>query len=347
MDERFRRLEREFEQTKSADSLIQLLHEYARLGRIPAGDIKALSLIAPWLQANEHYSPSWYLDFTPDQIQSLLDIGYPIGVYLNVHVKRRVPAESKLLPPTLPELAQATVNLLAEQAEQIHTRLSGGRTLYMPNQIDDYLLGPYTSKAKAPQKDGRLLYRHHIDAIIKQLRMPNDLASTIVRFSSIISPVTSGGIIGYLEGRRRATPGTRRWQRATAQRILKIGYRIFIPAMEIERAFRLSPSLGTLRAPGTRGPGSVFNIKSILDWRPGNNFLRIERTLGDHLTAAINHLSSDIPSSIHAKVGQMGVNLLLGLSCFHPFRQYSWLRPFDEVQDDGSPYVDGPTGPQG
>jgi hypothetical protein len=225
-----------------------------------------------------------------------------MGVYFHLKIKMNnsEALRSGVTFPSLAQIAEMIHHGFIRKTENLETQLrndGAGGWSNPVDSIDNYDVSPGNSSARAVQNDGRFLYQHNIDRVVPQLlAIPADLQDTILRYSSVlVSPVI----------KKRVTTAT---------------YRIFIPAMELERVYwpqfitRQGMSRSTVRQ----------RAKSMIDWGTKNQFKILQAALFGNIGNWILQLD-ELENNILAGPTKLGVNLLLGLSCYWHFRTQSWL----------------------
>lgn len=286
MDARLRALQRAYLADPVGSNLLALLQEYARAGQTPEGDIEALSLVNKY--------PDWQMQFNRDTAQTLVELGYPMGVYFHL----KVTTSGSMLGATLAlsHLISAIYSGFERKAHVLSFRLHvpGGEPDL--DSIDSYDVSGGNSIAREILEDGRPRYRHNIDKVNAQLlAIPPGTAAIMERFSAqIIPPVTKKG---------QTT----------------VTYRIFIPVIELERAYwtQFITTQGMSRS--TRRERG----KSTIDWGTKSQVKALQAALFSDVNGWVQRL--DTEENLRTTTTKLGVNLLLGLSCYWHFRTHSWL----------------------
>ena len=291
MDARLRALQRAYLADPAGSNLLALLQEYARAGQIPEGDIEALSLV-------NHY-PDWQLQFNRDTVQLLSELGYPIGAYFHLKI---ITSGSHLGSTPVPtHLVSAIYSGFVRKSQDLSTRLHNQGAVWAGyigelDSIDNYTVSTGNSIGRETMEDGRLRYQHNIDRVAAQLlAMPPETAAIMEKFSAEIAPPITK------KGKTTAT------------------YRIFIPAIELERAYwtQFITTQGMSRS--TRRERG----KSTIDWGTKSQVKVLQASLFSDVNGWVQRL--DTEENLRTTTTKLGVNLLLGLSCYWRFRTHSWL----------------------
>lgn len=292
MDERFRTLQRNYNAEPTGDNLLVLLQEYTRAGQTPEGDIEALGLINKY--------PDWQLQFNRDKLQRLLELGYPMGVYFRLKITQ---LESEIFP-TLPVVVSAIFQGFVRKSQGMAANLQNPAAVgwvgwtghHHLDKIDEYDLSGSNSSARQII-DGRPRYQHHIDEVVRQLlAIPAETHNLMERFSSVIAnPITK-------KGKTTAT------------------YRIFVPVIEIERAYWAI----TIAAVGMSRRTRREYAKSMIDWGTKGQVKAVQAALFGDVNEWVQRLDEE-KQILQTTPTKLGVNLPLGLSCYWHIRNHSWL----------------------
>lgn len=303
MDERLRQLERRFDVDSSGDNAVALLREYARSGKQSQGDIKVLELMAA--------SPDWHRMFDSQMAETLVEVGYIPGIYFNLEVsvsrapKRRDPRKRTFIvwdspkhtPTPFPSLEQVCKSLYKGLMQNIinwQSIISDRLTIY---QIDSYLVGPSREENYQEFIDNQE-NAETANLVAEQLgKVDSATLETILQYSSIITSKYHDNI-------------ELQYPRDIAV------YRIFIPATFLERA------LWSEFIPKRRV--NLVKTSSKIDWDVKNQVLRAQKALFNEVFCLEKDGTSSAPY-LSMEPSKFGMNLLLGLSCYYPFRKDYWL----------------------
>ena len=284
MDEQLRELERQYLAEPDGQLIVQILKHYARIGDAPAGDIRALELLHfADIPKKRGITPhelgaTWPRQFNIEQIHELEALGYPIGVYFKMSCPSDNTAEVAFL-----HITEQLVEILIRNSQPPRCY-----SLQNCDSIDGLDIGPGNSNARSRQEDGRQLFEHNLEEVMRKRIQSPDLLHTIRKFSSILKETVK-------------KDGS-----------FKVELRIFIPAEALEKAFaieitnqRSGFSRSTVRA----------RASSTIDWGTVNQVAGLKTLLNNELRDFLSYkcIAKDF-----------GCNLLLALSTSWRFRK-SWL----------------------